>query len=204
MSNNSSIERGDRQLLRIIDSAFSDAARRSGTLLACRPGCTQCCHGVFAISQLDARRLRAGLQQLETLDPQRAARVRRRARASLKRIRAGFPGDNTTGILDESPEADARFEDFANDERCPALDLRTGRCDLYDSRPTTCRVFGPPVRTEGGLGCCELCYQGATPQQIAACEMSVDPEGLETTLIAKVESASGIAGRTLIQFVLAE
>ena len=31
--------------------------------------------------------------------------------------------------------------------------------------------FGPPVRSEGGLGVCELCYHGASDQQIAACEM---------------------------------
>ena len=31
----------------------------------------------------------------------------------------------------------------------------------------TCRVFGPPVRNEGGgLGVGELCFHGATAEQI--------------------------------------
>ena len=38
----------------------------------------------------------------------------------------------------------------------------TGHCELYESRPMTCRVFGPPVRSEDGLGVCELCFHGAT------------------------------------------
>ena len=40
----------------------------------------------------------------------------------------------------------------------------------------TCRVFGPPVRSEGGLGVCELCFQGASEEAVAACEMVPDPE----------------------------
>ncbi len=84
-----------------------------------------------------------------------------------------------TGILDESEAGQARFDDFANDEPCPVLDPETGACDLYAARPMTCRVFGPPVRSEEGLGVCELCYHGASDEEIAACEMEVDPEGLE-------------------------
>ena len=42
----------------------------------------------------------------------------------------------------------------------------------------TCRVFGPPVRSEDGLGVCELCFHGASEKEIAACEMSPDPNDL--------------------------
>ncbi len=66
----------------------------------------------------------------------------------------------------------------------------------------TCRVFGPPVRSEQGLGVCELCYHGATEEQIAACEMPVDPEGLEAQLLEEFEQSSGSHGRTLVAFAL--
>ena len=66
----------------------------------------------------------------------------------------------------------------------------------------TCRVFGPPVRSEQGLGVCELCYHGATEEQIAACEMPVDPEGLEGHLLEEFEQSSGRRGRTLVAFAL--
>ena len=195
---------GDRQLVQILDAGLADAARRSGDWLVCKPGCTQCCIGVFAIHQLDAARLQQGLEELTSSDPGRFQSVRERARKSVERLTQGFPGDPITGLLDSSEEAEALFEDFANDEPCAALDPATGLCDLYLHRPVTCRVFGPPVRSEQGLGVCELCYHGATEEEIAACEMAVDPEGREAELVQEFEQSSGKHGRTLVAFALAQ
>jgi Fe-S-cluster containining protein len=193
---------GDRTLVQIVDAALADAARRSGDWLVCRPGCTQCCIGVFAISQLDAARLQHGLAELEQRDPQRAASIRIRARDTVARLSLTFPGDRDTGILTKDKDAEQDFEDFANDEPCPVLDPATGMCDLYTSRPITCRAFGPPVRSEDGLGVCELCFHGATDEQIAACEMEVDPDDLESGLLKGLEAEGGAVGRTIIAFAL--
>ena len=186
-----------------MDSALADAARRSGEWLVCRPGCTQCCIGVFPINQLDVIRLREGLANLAETAPERADRVRQRARGAVSRLSKDFPGDPATGLLDEGDEAEQRFAEFANEEPCPALDPATGLCELYEARPMTCRVFGPPVRSEDGLGVCELCFQGATDAEIAACEMNPDPDDLESALIAEFEKATGARGRTIVAFCLA-
>ncbi|MGA8162169.1 MAG: YkgJ family cysteine cluster protein [Acidobacteriaceae bacterium] len=190
----------DTQLVQIVDAAVADAARRSGSWLLCAPGCTQCCIGVFPISQLDASRLREGLASLETSDTQRAAAVRHRAQASVARLTPEFPGDPATGALDEA-RADL-LEDFANDEPCPALDPATGLCDLYAARPLTCRLFGPPLRVEGGVGVCELCFHGATPEEITACEVHLDCEDLENSLTAEAEHTTGRTGNTLVAWAL--
>jgi Fe-S-cluster containining protein len=195
----------DRKLIQIVDAALADAARRSGEWLVCRPGCTQCCVGVFAINQLDAVRLQQGLADLEKTDPQRAARIRERARGSMKRLSAEFPGNVKTGVLDEEvfdegSEAEERFANFANDELCPVLDPKTGLCDLYHARPMTCRTFGPPVRSEDGLGVCELCFHGANDEQIAACEMIADPDYLESNVLAALEKTQGQRGHTIVAF----
>jgi Fe-S-cluster containining protein len=191
---------GDRALIQIVDAALADAARRSGEWLVCRPGCTQCCVGVFAINQLDAVRLQRGLADLAKTDPLRAGRIRSRARESIRRLAAEFPGNSRTGVLDEGPEAEERFAEFANDEPCPVLDPETGLCELYDSRPMTCRTFGPPVRSEGGLGVCELCFHGASDEQIAGCEMVADPDDLELELLTRLEKTRGPRGRTIVAF----
>jgi Fe-S-cluster containining protein len=193
---------GDQKLVQIIDSALADTARRSGEWLVCKLGCTQCCMGAFTINQLDALRLQRGLAELEVTDPARAAQVRERARASISRFSQDFPGDRKTGILDEGETAEALFEEFANDEPCPVLDPQTGMCDLYAARPLTCRVFGPPVQSEGGLGVCELCYRGASEAEIAACEMTVDPEGMEPALLEELERSTGRRGRTIVAFAV--
>jgi Fe-S-cluster containining protein len=191
---------GDSALIQIVDAALADATRRSGEWLVCRPGCTQCCVGVFAINQLDAARLQRGLADLEKTDPQRAGRIRSRARESVGRLAAAFPGNARTGVLDEGPEAEESFAEFANDEVCPVLDPATGLCELYDARPMTCRTFGPPVQAEGGLGVCELCFHGATDEEIAECEMVVDPEDLEAKLVRAVEKTRGPRGRTIVAY----
>jgi Fe-S-cluster containining protein len=199
MCGSKSVQSGDRKLVQIVDAALADSVRRSGPWLACRPGCTQCCIGVFAISQLDALRLQEGLAELEQRDPVRAQRVRQGAQASVRRLQVDFPGDVSTGVVAEDT---AEFEAFANDEPCPVLDPETGMCDLYAARPMTCRIFGPPVRSEGGLGVCELCFQGATPEQIAACELHADTDQLETKLLNRLERATGKRGNTIVAFAL--
>ena len=63
----------------------------------------------------------------------------------------------------------------------------------------TCRVFGPPVRVGEGdeFGCCELCFVGASDEQIMACEMLV-PHELESDLVAEV----GEQSETVVAFAL--
>ncbi len=196
--------KGDQKLVQIVDAALADAARRSGDWLICRPGCTQCCIGVFAISQLDASRLEDGLRRLRKSDPEAARRVESRVAASWDRLQHEYPGNIKTGILDEGELAQERFEDFANDETCPVLDPDTGRCELYEFRPLTCRAFGPPVRTVEGLGVCELCFHGATAEEIAACEMKVDPDDLESELLKQLEERTDARGQTIVAMAFEE
>src|SRR5436305_1961850 len=87
----------DQQLIQIVNAALADAFQKSAQWLACKPGCSQCCVGVFAINQLDAIRLRKGLADLELQDPERAARIRERVQSSIARLAPEFPGDTTTG-----------------------------------------------------------------------------------------------------------
>lgn len=146
--------------------------------------------------------MRRGLEELKKDQPARAERVRTRAREAVARLAPTFPGDAVTGVLDESEDGERRFADFANDEPCPALDPETGNCELYESRPMTCRVFGPPIRSEEGLGVCDLCFQGAPVEEIAACELKADPDDLESALLSELEQRTGKKGNTIIAWCL--
>jgi Fe-S-cluster containining protein len=215
------LPKADAPLLRTVDAAFTRVAQKSGQWLVCKSGCTQCCQGPFPISQLDAARLRLGLAQLAVTAPRKAAAIRRRAQHSVARLTASyagkpaFPGNPNTGLLFADEAAIDRFENFAEDEPCPALSTDgRGRCELYAARPLTCRVFGPPMRSlhigaaraddTVGLGHCELCYQGATPEEVAACELDPGPQAdaLEEKLNREVEKKTGIRGQTFIAFAL--
>ena len=187
---------GDRELVQIMAAALADAAARSGHWLACRPGCNQCCTGVFRIGPLDAERLRAGLAGTHA---EKAELIRDRVRESVARLTPDFPGDASTGILYEDDDSLDRFEDFADEEVCPVLDPITGTCDLYAHRPMTCRTFGPPVRTaEEGFGVCELCFVGAPEEAVAAAELHLPDPSLEAAL----DEETGLTGTTIVAFAL--
>jgi Fe-S-cluster containining protein len=170
------IQAADRALLEAISAALAESARLSGDWIACRPGCTPCCFGPFPITPLDAIRLRAGLAVLETGDRSKAARIARRTRDYLDRIE----------VLD-----DDGLPERMDDVPCPALDPATGLCDVYEHRPITCRTFGPAARAGNSIGACELCYVGATEEQIAACAVVFDA-GRESAILERLgEPAHG-------------
>jgi len=187
-------------LFPILDTALADTTARSGDWLACKPGCHQCCVGVFPISQLDAQALREGLA---AAPPDTADRIRSRIAESRGRLTSDFPGDPVTGLLFTEPHHEEAFEEFANDEACPVLDPATGTCDLYAARPVQCRTFGPPMRDEDDhLTVCELCFVGAPESEVSRCEMDQGWRPIEDELIAAAEHGSGLHGPTLIAFAL--
>ena len=192
-------------LIQIVDTAVADAYQRGGSHLVCHPGCSQCCIGVFPISHQDAARLREGLAALEQTDPQKSQRIKERVKQSLTRLDPWFPGDLTTGILAPDYEQTILFEEFANDEPCPVLDLDHGTCDLYESRPILCRTFGPPMRTaENNLATCELCFIHATTEEIAACELDPTIPAQEEASNEAFNAAHNLHGETLIAYALRE
>jgi Fe-S-cluster containining protein len=190
------LQNADR-LVQIVDQAMGEAVRKSGSWLACRIGCYECCIGTFPITQLDALRLRAGLADLEKREPERAARVLRRACESVEKIKAEYPQDPLGSVL--------ALDEAAENEPCPALDPETGACDLYAVRPITCRTFGPAVRLPGeeALAVCELCFRGATEEEIVACSVAID-FSLGEELLLELERTTGAKGDTTVAFALAD
>ena len=145
----------------------------------------------FALVARGIRRQRAD----KAFDQEAEQACRRERCVLIGQMAAGARSSDALGKF-----AGERFAEFANDEVCPVLDSETGLCDLYDARPMPCRTFGPPVRTDGGLGVCELCFHGASDEQIAACEMVVDSDDVESKLLGQLEKTKGARGRTIVAF----
>ena len=195
-------------LIQIVDAALASAAARSGHHLVCKPGCFQCCIGVFPISHEDAARLRESLRILEQTDPAKAGRIGARVAESLTRLTPLFPGDSTTGVLAEDYENSFLFTDesegsLGDNEPCPVLDPVTGTCDLYEHRPIVCRIFGPPMRTaDGNLATCELCYIHASTQEIEAGELGPNIPTLEQQSNESFNATHNTHGETIVAFAL--
>jgi Fe-S-cluster containining protein len=198
------LDAADARLLESLAATSAEAARRAGPRLVCRPGCAECCVGPFPITSLDARRLRLGLAELGRRDPERASRVRDRARAAAAALADRFPGDPASGSLDDDEPALDEFLLRHQALPCPALDPATFRCDLYDARPVTCRTYGPPVRFgEERAAPCRLCFQGAPPEEVERCRVEPDPRRIEDALLAALARSGVEGGETLVAFALA-
>ena len=197
---------GFEKLVQIVDAALASAVSRSREHLACRAGCSQCCHGVFEISALDAARLREGLAETEASV---AERVRERVVAAQAKLGPFFPGDISTGVLTGMEEEIELFEEWAHAEPCPALDPESQTCDLYEHRPILCRTFGPPILNdpedrEAGLAICELCFTDTTDEDIAAAEMDSSFRGLQEEAEAAHEANNPGAGPTIVAYAFGD
>jgi Fe-S-cluster containining protein len=198
-----SVARLDEELLARLEGGFLRAARRAGRWLLCGPGCGDCCSGPFPITRLDARRLREGWLDLAASRPERAAAIRRRARRAVSALRERYPGDPATGRPGDDARALDRLLEAHAALRCPALDPRSERCELYAARPVACRTYGPPLSFGGEpVPPCPLCFRGADAATVERCRYAPDATGLEEAILARMGVAPGREWETLIAFVL--
>jgi Fe-S-cluster containining protein len=193
----------DHVFISELDERLARGNRLGAAHLACRPGCSSCCTGLFPINELDALRLRQGMRLLRLREPVRADALAARAQDVIEVVRPDWPGEAPLGRLPENPEAlDAlaqRFEEVV----CPVLDPATGWCELYAHRPVSCRTFGLPVSIGGeDLPPCALCFSKATRNEIERCRTEPDPDGLESAILCEL-CGSGIKDtETIIAFAL--
>lgn len=141
-------------LLRLA-SGWEDEFRRNqhlhGPKIQCRRGCTDCCHHLFQITELEAAFISHGVKFLP--DAQRLA-VEQRARDYLqdrKKLLCQHQAPDAWGSL---PPAGLRLA-------CPAL--QDGACQIYENRPLICRKYGMPL------------YNPQRPERIFACELNFRP-----------------------------
>jgi Fe-S-cluster containining protein len=193
----------DARLLEAVDAACAVAERRAAGRLDYRRACPACCLGPFPINRLDALRLQRGLAALAERDAPAAGAIVRAARRDVAVLAADFPGDGARGVLVATLEPRDGFFARHGARPCPALDLRSGRCQLYAHRPITCRTFGPPVHLGGrDLEACRPCFRG-TEDDENACRVAPDAAGLEDDILDRLETQEGDQGETIIAYALA-
>lgn len=143
-----------RTLLETIDVWFATRQAELPTAIVCRDGCSGCCRGLFDISLLDARLLRAGFEELP-----RATRTAVVAKAGgrladLQQRWPNFAPPYILNLMDDSVWVEMPEDDLTP---CPLLDP-AGRCLVYTHRPMTCRLHGlPQIDIRGEIFLEEYC-----------------------------------------------
>ncbi len=173
--------------------------------MPCRATCSACCHGLFDVSAADAELL---AQAVDALSPERAAALRARASAQLAACRERLPQwgpPHDVEALDEDV-FDALCERLAQ-APCPALGA-DGACEVYESRPATCRMTG--LAMDGGAAgtlenVCPIAerfprYAALAPvpfdllgfeREALRCERDASARGYVSTTVAGALAAAG-------------
>lgn len=141
------------------DQWFRRASASLLGALPCRQGCSGCCIGLFPITRLDALELQRGLDTLPSV--QRDA-IEARAHAQVELLESAYPALKSNPSLDRWDDRiiDKLVDEFST-APCPALSA-DGMCQVYASRPVTCRTMGIPNEVDGLVqGACSV--QTAVP-----------------------------------------
>ena len=114
------------------------AVERTGRKISCQKGCGACCCNLVAISEVEARRIAAVVEEMP--EPRRSE-IRRRFSEARQRL-------EKSGLLATLQRADEWTGEeygklvgtyFRQRISCPFLE--DGACSIYDERPITCREY---------------------------------------------------------------
>ncbi len=133
------------KIVDLVDSAFERVKKQNGDLVKCKSGCSDCCHALFDLTLVEA--IYINHHFLELFKDQKREEIIERANSADRKIykikRQAYKeiekGQNEVKIL-----ADIGAERV----RCPLLN-KEDRCELYQYRPITCRVYGIPTAIQG-------------------------------------------------------
>lgn len=142
------------ELLRAADAIFAKVEKEYPECVKCREGCADCCHALFDLTLIEALYINHHFRKIHDDRPNAKAVLVEKAnkadrqvykikRQAFKKVEAGEP--------EEEVLAELAMERI----RCPLLNERN-RCDMYDYRPITCRLYGIPTAIGGKAHTCGL------------------------------------------------
>lgn len=159
----------DPLVARVDDLTASIAARRTVDL-ACRRGCSACCHVQLTITPLEADRVRAALRALPS---DRRDGLRGRAREL-----------RTAGPLDSA-------------EACVMLGEH-GDCAIYSARPLVCRTQGHALRYPKGSLSETAIFAEVEGGELTWCPLNYVERAPRSEDVLEAERIDALLGRTCI------
>lgn len=136
-----------------LDGVFESVRQQYADCVKCKLECADCCHALFDLSLVEALYINSkffetvvGEKQSDILEGANKSdrQIYQLKRKAFKAVAAG-----------EKSEEQVLLEMAAERIRCPLLN-RDNQCDLYASRPATCRVYGIPTAIGGHGHTCGL------------------------------------------------
>ncbi len=133
--------------------------------MQCRRGCTDCCHHIFHLTEVEAAQVS---RDVKSLPPETRQKLVENARAYLPKRDEVMRRHGFIQAWGNLPRPETRLA-------CPAL--VGGACTIYDHRPLICRKFGMPI------------YHPEQPARIFACELNFRPgEAFEDPHLVRIQT----------------
>lgn len=130
-----------------VDIAFSRVKQQFPEAVKCRKGCADCCHALFDLTLIEALYINTRFNE-KFKDAKKEELLEKANKADRKIYKIKKAAYRAT---QEGKNEEAVIEDIAKERiRCPLLG-ENDLCDMYDSRPIACRVYGIP-QAIGGKG----------------------------------------------------
>jgi Fe-S-cluster containining protein len=134
-------------LAAVADEMFAKVDKENPGCVKCKMECSDCCHALFDLSLIEALYLNYKFQR--KIKGNRRDEILEKANKTDRQIykikRKAFKAFDAG-----QPESEVLAELATVRVRCPLLNAGD-MCDLYDSRPITCRLYGVPTSI-GGKG----------------------------------------------------
>jgi len=140
-------------LAKLADETFDRVKKEHSDCIKCDSGCSDCCHALFDLSLIEAFYINHQFNQ--RFDGQEKKQLINRANSidrKIYKIKRQAHKDFESG---KKKEIDVLMDMSLKRARCPLLNLND-RCDLYDFRPITCRLYGIPIQIGDMSHTCNL------------------------------------------------
>ncbi len=143
------------------EAEFARNQRLHGAKITCHRGCTECCHHLFQITELEAAYIS---RAMKSLPEEKHLLMEQRAQKYIEDREKLLSDRRVPDAWGSLPPPGLRLA-------CPAL--LDGACQIYDHRPLICRKYGMPL------------YNPQKPEQVFACELNFRPgeEILDSQLV---------------------
>jgi Fe-S-cluster containining protein len=130
-----------RQLVEQIDAAFEKIEAAYADCVSCKVGCADCCYALFDLTLVEALYIKNKFEATGS-DAIRSKIIEQANDADRKihRLKRQAHKDQRSG----KPENEIFNWMSAQRVRCPLLNEKD-QCELYESRPITCRLYGVPT-----------------------------------------------------------
>jgi len=134
-----------------IDSVFEKVKKDYESCVTCKEGCSDCCHALFDLTLVEAIYIKTKFDERVSGSTRDSVLERAdKADRAIVRIKHQAQKDHQEG---KKSEGEILEEMATMRVRCPLLNDQD-RCDAYELRPITCRLYGiPTVIGDKAHGC---------------------------------------------------